>query len=152
MLDNLPKTVQAQAKARLHQMYLSPTRQDALGAYDDFLSLYEARYPKACSCLTYCSPFTISQPPTGDIRTTNPIESTFSTVRHRTRQTKGCGSRNATLMMVYKLPKNTGSDYTATNSLNSSSRALNFRTETSKPPRMRSPPSTTFDNISGMPV
>ena len=51
VLDNLPKTVQAQAKARLHQMYLSPTRQDALGAYDDFLSLYEARYPKACSCL-----------------------------------------------------------------------------------------------------
>ena len=108
MLDNLPKTVQAQAKARLHQMYLSPTRQDALGAYEDFLSLYEARYPKACSCLEKDKDvlFTFYDFPAAHwrhLRTTNPIESTFSTVRHRTRQTKGCGSRNATMMMVYKL-------------------------------------------------
>ena len=108
VLDNLPKTVQAQAKARLHQMYLSPTRQDALGAYEDFLSLYEARYPKACSCLEKDKDvlFTFYDFPAAHwrhLRTTNPIESTFSTVRHRTRQTKGCGSRNATLMMVYKL-------------------------------------------------
>ena len=51
VLDNLPKTIQAQAKARLHQMYLSPTRQDAQDAYEDFLSLYDAKYPKACACL-----------------------------------------------------------------------------------------------------
>ena len=108
VLDNLPKTVQAQAKARLHQMYLSPTRQDALGAYEDFLSLYEARYPKACACLEKDKDvlFTFYDFPAAHwrhLRTTNPIESTFSTVHHRTRQTKGCGSRNATLMMVYKL-------------------------------------------------
>ena len=108
VLDNLPKTVQAQAKARLHKMYLSPTRQDALDVYEDFLSLYEARYPKACSCLKKDKDvlFTFCDFPAAHwrhLRTTNPIESTFSTVRHRTRQTKGCGSRNATLMMVYKL-------------------------------------------------
>ena len=51
VLDNLPKTIQAQAKAHLHQMYFSPTRQDALDAYEDFLSLYDAKYPKACACL-----------------------------------------------------------------------------------------------------
>ena len=108
VLDNLPKTIQAQAKARLHQMYLSPTRQDALGAYEDFLSLYEPKYPKACACLEKDKDvmFTFYDFPAAHwrhLRSTNPIESTFSTVRHRTRQTKGCGSRNATMMMVYKL-------------------------------------------------
>ena len=108
VLDKLPKTVQAQAKAHLHQMYLSPTRQDALGAYEDFLSLYEPKYPKACACLEKDKDvlFTFYDFPAAHwrhLRSTNPIESTFSTVRHRTRQTKGCGSRNATMMMVYKL-------------------------------------------------
>ena len=87
-------------------------------AYEDFISLYEAKYPKACACLEKDKDvlFTFYDFPaahwrhirpacavgTAD-RSTNPIESTFGTVRHRTRQTRGCGSRNATLMMVYKL-------------------------------------------------
>ena len=91
VLDNLPKTVQAQAKTRLHQMYLSPTRQDALGAYEDFLSLYEPKYPKACACLEKDKDvlFTFYDFPAAHwrhLRSTNPIESTFSTVRHRTRR------------------------------------------------------------------
>ena len=118
VLDKLPKSVQAQAKGRIHQMYLSPTKEDALEAYEDFISLFEAKYPKACECLEKDKDvlFTFYDFPaahwrhirpacavgTAD-RSTNPIESTFGTVRHRTRQTKGCGSRNATLMMVYKL-------------------------------------------------
>ncbi len=108
VLDNLPKSVQAQAKTRIHEMYLSPTKEDALKAYDDFIALYQAKYPKACECLEKDKDvlFTFYDFPAAHwrhIRTTNPIESTFGTVRHRTRQTKGCGSRNATLMMVYKL-------------------------------------------------
>ena len=110
VLDKLPKTVQAQAKGRIHQMYLSPTREDALEAYEDFISLFEAKYPKACECLEKDKDvlFTFYDFPAAHwrhIRSTNPIESTFGTVRHRTRQTKGCGSRVATLMMVYKLAR-----------------------------------------------
>jgi transposase-like protein len=89
-------------------MYLSPTKEKALEAYNRFLSEYKAKYPKATACLQkdeevlfvfYDFPAEHWQ----HIRTTNPIESTFATVRHRTRQTKGCGSRTATLMMVFKL-------------------------------------------------
>ena len=91
-----------------HQKYLSPTREDALAAYGDFLSLDEAKYPKACACLERDKDvlFTFYDFPAAHwrhLRSTNRIESTFSTVRHCTRQTKGCGSLNATLMMVYKL-------------------------------------------------
>ena len=75
---------------------------------DRFISLYEAKYPKACKCLTKDEDqlFTFYDYPAQHwqhIRTTNPIESTFATIRHRSRQTKGCGSRIATLSMVFKL-------------------------------------------------
>jgi len=108
VLDKLPKVVQSEAKTRLHEMYLAPTKADALHAYEDFITLYEAKYPKACECLKKDKEglFTFYDFPAAHwrhLRTTNPIESTFGTVRHRTRQTKGCGSRKATLMMVYKL-------------------------------------------------
>ena len=108
VLDKLPKSVQPYAKKLIHEMYLSPTKEKALEAYHRFLSEYEAKYPKATACLQkdedvlfafYDFPAQHWQ----HIRTTNPIESTFATVRHRTRQTKGCGSRTATLMMVFKL-------------------------------------------------
>jgi transposase-like protein len=89
-------------------MYQSPTKQEALALYAQFLSLYRDKYPKACQCLEKDKEvlFTFYDFPAAHwihLRTTNPIESTFATVRHRTRQTKGCGSREATLMMVYKL-------------------------------------------------
>ena len=75
---------------------------------DSFISLYEAKYPKACKCWTKDKDqlFTFYDYPAQHwqhIRTTNPIESTFATIRHRSRQTKGCGSRIATLSMVFKL-------------------------------------------------
>ncbi len=108
ILDKMPKNVQKRAKIIIHEMYLSPTKEDALKAFKDFILLYEAKYPAACKCLQkdkeqlfsfYDFPAMHWQ----HIRTTNPIESTFATVRHRTRQTKGCGSRKATLSMVFKL-------------------------------------------------
>jgi transposase-like protein len=108
ILDKMPKSVQPNAKRMIHEMYLSPTKETALKAYDEFLAHYSAKYPGATKCLEkdkeqmfnfYDFPAEHWQ----HIRTTNPIESTFATVRHRSRQTKGCGSRMATLTMVYKL-------------------------------------------------
>ena len=87
---------------------MPPTRKEALKAYQRFLDLYAAKYPKACECLRKDEDvlFTFYDFPAEHwvhLRTTNPTESTFATVRHRTRQTKGCGSRIATLTMVFKL-------------------------------------------------
>lgn len=108
ILDKMPKSVQPNAKRMIHEMYMSPTKEKALKACREFLTHYSAKYPGACKCLEkdreqmfnfYDFPAEHWQ----HIRTTNPIESTFATVRHRSRQTKGCGSRMATLTMVYKL-------------------------------------------------
>ena len=108
VLDKLPKKTQPGAKTHLHEMYLSPTRASALQAYDRFFKLYEDKYPKACECLrrdrdVLFNFYDFPAAHWAHLRTTNPIESTFATVRHRTRQTKGCGSREATLSMVFKL-------------------------------------------------
>lgn len=110
ILDKLPKGVQPSAKALIHQMYMAEDKVRALKAYEEFLKCYQAKYPKACECLMKDNDvlFTFYTYPAehwGHIRTTNPIESTFATVRQRTRQTKGCGSRVATLTMVYKLAR-----------------------------------------------
>ena len=108
VLDGLPKKVQPSAKALLHEMWQAETKADALAAFDEFPARYGAKYPKACECLRKDRDvlFTFYDFPAEHwvhLRTTNPIESTFATVRHRTRQTKGCGSRTATLTMVFKL-------------------------------------------------
>jgi len=89
-------------------MYMSPSKEGGLKVFDQFLRLYEVKYPKASKCLKKSKDqlFTFYDFPAehwGHIRTTNPIESTFASVRHRSRQTKGCGSRKATLSMVFKL-------------------------------------------------
>jgi len=110
ILDKLPKTLQPDAKGLLQQLYLSATKEAALKAYDRFFHRYEAKYPAACECLAKDQEvlFTFYDFPAEHwrhIRTTTPIESTFSTVRHRTRQTKGCGSRLATLTMAFKLTR-----------------------------------------------
>ena len=108
ILDKLPKRLQPDAKALIHQMYMAPGRKQAMESYDRFIALYEPKYPKACQCLekdeqVLFSFYDFPAVHWRHLRTTNPIESAFSTVRHRTRQTKGCGSRTATLMMVFKL-------------------------------------------------
>lgn len=110
ILDKMPKSVQPNAKRMIHEMYMSPTKDTALKAYDEFLMHYSAKYPAACKCLEKDKEqlFNFYDFPAEHwihIRTTNPIESTFATVRHRSRQTKGCGNRIATLTMVYKLAK-----------------------------------------------
>jgi transposase-like protein len=106
----MPKSIQPNAKRMIHEMYQSPTKESALKAYEEFLTLYTAKYQGACKCLEKNKDqlFTFYDFPAehwAHIRTTNPIESAFATVRHRTRQTKGCGSRLATLTMLYKLAR-----------------------------------------------
>ena len=108
ILDKLPKSMHSKAKSMIHEMYMAETKADALKAFDHFVESYESKYPKAVECLTKDKEdlFTFYDFPGIHwihIRTTNPIESTFATVRNRTKRTKGSGSRTATLTMVYKL-------------------------------------------------
>lgn len=108
VLDKIPQRLQPDAKKLIHEMYMAATRRDAAAAFDEFQERYAAKYPKAARCLMKDRDvlFTFYDFPAEHwihLRTTNPIESTFATVRHRTRQTKGCGSRRATLAMVFKL-------------------------------------------------
>ena len=108
ILDKMPKSVQPKAKEKIHDIYLAPTKEQALVAYNSFFSLYGMKFPEACECLAKDKDvlFTFYDFPAEHwihIRTTNPIESTFATVRLRTEKTKGCGTRLATLTMVFKL-------------------------------------------------
>ena len=108
VLDKLPKRLQPGAKEKLHNIWMSDTREHAHEAFDLFLETYQAKYPKACECLAKDREviLTFYDFPAEHwihIRTTNPIESTFATVKHRQRKTKGNGSRVACLTMVFKL-------------------------------------------------
>lgn len=108
VLDKLPKSQQSKAKTMIHEIYLSATKAEANIAFDVFIEEYEAKYPRAVNCLRNHRKalMTFYDYPAEQwihIRTTNVIESTFATVRHRTRRTKGCGSRIATITMVFKL-------------------------------------------------
>jgi transposase-like protein len=108
ILDKLPKSIQSKAKSMIQDMYMADTEENAWKAYDLFVAAFQDKYPKAVECLVKDREdlFTFYQFPAVHwihIRTTNPIESTFATVRNRMCSTKGCGSRTATLTMVYKL-------------------------------------------------
>src|SRR6185437_5032488 len=108
ILDKMPKSVQGKAKQLIHEMYLAPTRKAALAAYDQFISSYQIKFPKACECLAkdkeaLFSFYDFPAQHWPHLRTTNPIESTFATVRLRTYRTKGPGSRKAGLAMAFKL-------------------------------------------------
>jgi transposase-like protein len=108
ILDKLPDCVQSKALKMIHNMYLADTRENALEAYDLFIETFEKKYPKATECLSKDKEdlFRFYDFPAKHwvhIRTTNPIESTFATVRLRHRSTKGNGSTKATLAMVFKL-------------------------------------------------
>jgi putative transposase len=108
VLDKLPKRLQPEAKDKIHQIWMAPTKVDADKAFDLFVATYEAKYPKATKCLSKDRDalLTFYDFPADHwihLRTTNPIESTFATVRLRHRRTKGNGCRLACLTMVFKL-------------------------------------------------
>ena len=108
VLDNLPKNQQPAAKAVLHEIWMSGTRDDAVKAYDRFIATYGVKWPKATACLEkdraeLLAFYDFPAEHWGHLRTSNPIESTFATVRLRTYRTKGPGSRLAALAMAFKL-------------------------------------------------
>jgi len=108
VLDKLPKRLQPEAKDKLHQIWMADTRADAEQAFDLFVQTYQAKYPKSTECLAKDRDvlLTFYDFPAEHwihLRTTNPIESIFATVRLRHRRTKGNGSRSACLTMVFKL-------------------------------------------------
>jgi len=108
VLNKLPKSLQAKAKSDLHEIWMAETRENANAAFDRFVEKYGAKYPRAVNCLTKDREalMTFYDFPAEHwihLRTTNPIESTFATVRLRHQRTKGNGNRLACLSMVFKL-------------------------------------------------
>ncbi len=108
VLNCLPKSLQPKAKQALHEIWQANAREDAERAFDLFLKTYEPKFPKAALCLEkdrdelmafYDFPAQHWQ----SIRTGNPIESTFGTIRHRTKRSKGCLTRDGLLHMMFKL-------------------------------------------------
>ena len=98
----------SKAKADLHEIRMAPTRAQAVAAFDQFLKTYRAKYPKAADKLTrdrdaLLAFYDFPAEHWIHLKTTNPIESTFATVRLRTKVTKGPGSRAAGLAMAFKL-------------------------------------------------
>ena len=108
VLDKLPKSQQAQAKKNLHEIWMSAIKEDAIKAFDRFIATYGVKWPRAAECLEkdraeLLAFYDFPAEHWGHLRTSNPIESTFATVRLRTYRTKGPGSRAAGLAMAFKL-------------------------------------------------
>ncbi len=108
VLNKMPKSVQPKAKGDLHEIWQAETKADAETALKHFLEKYDAKYPKATECLRkdqdeLLAFYDFPAEHWGHLRTTNPIESTFATIRLRHRKTKGNGTRRASLAMMFKL-------------------------------------------------
>ena len=108
VLNKMPQSVQPKAKAMLHEIWQAETKADAEKAFALFVTTFAAKYPKAVECLqkdrdVLLAFYDFPAEHWIHLRTTNPIESTFATVRLRHRRTKGSGSRTACLTMVFKL-------------------------------------------------
>lgn len=108
VLNYAPKSVQPKMKECLHDIWRAATRDSAEQAFIQFETMFEPKYPKAVRCLQkdrdelmafYDFPAQHWQ----SLRTTNPIESAFGTIRHRTKRSKGCLSRDGMLHMIFKL-------------------------------------------------
>ncbi len=108
VLNALPKSVQSKAKGHLHDIWQAGTRAEAEEAFDLFVETYGVKWDKAVAKLTrdrdaLLTFYDFPAEHWKHIRTSNPIESTFATVRHRTRRTKGCLSRKTGLAMAFRL-------------------------------------------------
>jgi len=111
VLNNMPKSVQKRAKPNLHEIWMAETREAAGKALDAFLQKYQAKYPTACECLkkdrdVLLTFYDFPAEHWKHLRTTNPIESAFATIRLRHRRTKGSGTRRTSLAMMFKLGVN----------------------------------------------
>lgn len=110
VLNNFPKSLHGKAKGDLQNIWMAETKEDASKAFDLFIEKYQAKYPKATHCLSkdredLLNFYDFPAEHWKHIRTTNPIESTFATVKHRTKRLKNCLSRQTAFVMVFKLIK-----------------------------------------------
>jgi len=108
VLNKLPKSLQAKAKAKLHQIWMAAEKDEAQRHFDEFVDVYAAKYPKATECLEkdrdqLLTFYDFPAEHWRHIRTTNPIESTFATVRLRTDKIRGCFSAQTVITMAFKL-------------------------------------------------
>ncbi len=108
VLNKLPKSIQAKAKEKLHMIWMAPEKDEAEKQFDDFIEIYEAKYPKAAKCLkkdrdALLTFYDFPAEHWRHIRTTNPIESTFSSVRLRTAKVRSCFSSTTVVTMAFKL-------------------------------------------------
>jgi transposase-like protein len=108
VLNKLPKSLQAKAKAKLHQIWQAPDKAEAQRHFNDFIRVYGAKYPKVAECLqkdhqVLLTFYDFPAEHWRHIRTTNPIESTFATVRLRTNKVRGCFSAQTVMTMAFKL-------------------------------------------------
>ena len=108
VLDKLPKSLQPKAKRTLQDIWMAETRKAAEAALDAFIESYGVKYDKAVECLTkdreaLLAFYDFPAEHWKHLRTTNPIESTFATVRHRTVRSRGCLSNRTALAMIFKL-------------------------------------------------
>jgi len=108
VLNKMPKSLHPKAKSMVHNIWMAQTQAKANEAFDLFIETFEPKYAKAVACLVkdrdvLLTFYAFPAEHWVHLRTTNPIESTFATVRLRTARTKGCGSRTACLTMVFKL-------------------------------------------------
>lgn len=108
VLNKLPKSLHAKATRALHDIWMAETRKDAETAFDVFIETYAVKYDKAANCLAkdrdaLLAFYDFPAEHWKHLRTTNPIESTFATVRHRTIRAKGCLSNKTALAMIFKL-------------------------------------------------
>ncbi len=108
VLNKMPKSLQAKAKGHLHEIWMAETKDEAGKAFDYFLAAYGAKYDRAVRCLekdrdVLLTFYDFPAEHWKHVRTSNPIESTFATVRLRTVKTRGCLSRKTALAMVFKL-------------------------------------------------
>ena len=108
VLNKLPKSLQSKAKRTLQEIWMAETKKEALMAFDAFIETYGVKYDKAVECLTrdrdtLLAFYEFPAEHWKHLRTTNPIESTFATVRHRTVRAKGCLSNKTALAMIFKL-------------------------------------------------
>jgi putative transposase len=108
VLNKLPNSLHAKAKRALHDIWMAETRKDAEAALDVFIDTYSRKYEKAAECVAkdrdaLLAFYDFPAEHWKHLRTTNPIESAFATVRHRTTRSKGCLSNKTALAMIFKL-------------------------------------------------
>ena len=123
VLDQLPRRLQPEALDKLHQIWMAPTRKAAHQAFELFVATYRAKYPSAVERLTkdrdtLLSFYDFPAEHWRHLRTINPIESTFATVRLRHDKTRNNGSRTACLTMVFKLLENAAKTWRKLNGSN----------------------------------